>query len=160
MGRDLCYCTDGETCWAITYTGRVALSPNKGKGKGVPVHAMKLYRGRRNIAPNILNLVIPGNRHGTDWTDCVISGPSLDILQNRKIHCPCRNSNTESSSPSPSHYICNTTPTPHYDRLGFSKLFLAFSKGFLVAMHNGIRWPAYNLKTSNSYTAHTLWQNK
>jgi hypothetical protein len=46
------------------------------------MHAMKAYKGRRNIAPHILN---PGilEQAGTDWIgDWVGSRTGLDILQN------------------------------------------------------------------------------
>ena len=38
----------------------LSLRPGKVKGKAVPVHTMKAYRGSRGIAPFILNL-------GTGW---------------------------------------------------------------------------------------------
>ena len=83
------------------------------KGKVVPVHSIKAYRGRRGIAPLILNI-------GTKWKSST-SRPgrfttgkqpqyslnrTLDghqrpfgLLEKRKVSLPCRDTNPGQSSP-------------------------------------------------------------
>jgi hypothetical protein len=95
----------------------------KGNDNVVPVYVMKAHRGRRGLAPFILNL---GNRWSraveiyilatlatlllkktlpapTEWR---LGGPiaSVDILEKRKTSFPCRESNPASSSQSSKHY--------------------------------------------------------
>ena len=85
------------------------------KVKFVPVHAMKAYRGSRNIAVLILNL---GTRQRwevnstfrREWTPVSNRtggwvGPTagFDVQENKKLSCPCRVSNPGPYYPQHSH---------------------------------------------------------
>jgi hypothetical protein len=68
--------------------------------KAVPVHAMKAYRGRRDVDPHILNLypretpTVPFE-YEAGW----VPRAGLDVLEKRKISCLCRDSNPGKPSP-------------------------------------------------------------
>jgi hypothetical protein len=47
---------DGQKYFYIFQKRAVYFTNSKGKGKVVPFHVMKAYRGSRSIAPLILNL--------------------------------------------------------------------------------------------------------
>ena len=106
----------------------------KGNYNVVPVHAMKAHRGRRVIAPFILNLCTRRSRvveiyilatsatllpAPTEWK---LGGPiaSMDILEKRKISLPCRESNPGSSSQSPKYYKNQTSPSSHFSYVNIS----------------------------------------
>jgi len=91
---------------------------------------MKAYRGSGGISPFILNL-------GTTWR-CVVNFkprpfyPSthstgvwvgkcagLDVLEKRKISCPCRDSNPQPSNPQSSHCIDYANPVLSSDKINY-----------------------------------------
>jgi hypothetical protein len=102
----------------------------KGTDDVIPVYVMKAQRGRRGIAPLILNLGIRWSRvpeiyilatlllektlpAPTEWR---LGGPigSMDILGKRNISFPCRESNPGSSSQQPKYYKNHTSPISHF----------------------------------------------
>jgi hypothetical protein len=55
----------------------------------------------------------PGKDPGIYWIgDWVGSRTGLDVLEKRRISCPCRDSNPGPSSPYPSHYTDWASPAP------------------------------------------------
>jgi hypothetical protein len=86
---------------------------------------MKSYRGRRGIAPLILNLCTrctwvvkqhapaafpPGKSHGTHWTEGCVSM----VLEKRTISYSCRESSPGQSSPYPSPYTEYVNPVSRW----------------------------------------------
>lgn len=90
------------------------------KGKVVPVHTMKIYKGSKGSAPLILNLgttrtravnftpwpIYPrGKNASTHWIGGWVGhSASLNVLDKRKISWPSQDSNPRLSSPQLSHY--------------------------------------------------------
>jgi len=76
-----------------------------------PVHAIKACRGSGGTAPLILNfctvnvrLHSPANLPPLkNWIEGWLGPTASLVLEKRKISCPYRNSNPESSIPQPSH---------------------------------------------------------